>query len=125
MGLAGLAKCSTLSTGPLTYMYSVTSWWMNWKRGSRMCSMFSMDPVIRLSIAMTWCPSARKRSQRCEPTNPAPPVIKVVGMRLLSSRLACNGILAGSLGAEPGSLFVDALYFHLGALRAFDYFAHT
>src|SRR5262249_53211792 len=36
--------------------------------------MFDASPVIRLSMQMTVCPSARSRSQRCEPRNPAPPV---------------------------------------------------
>ncbi len=35
-------------------------------------------PVSRLSRQMTSCPSARNRSQRCEPTNPAPPVMTVL-----------------------------------------------
>ena len=47
--------------------------------GSRMCSMFSSVPVSRLSTQMTRWPSARSRSQRCEPRKPAPPVTREVG----------------------------------------------
>src|SRR5262245_22515022 len=39
--------------------------------------MFDRVPVIRLSTQITSCPSARKRSHRWEPMNPAPPVISV------------------------------------------------
>ena len=37
-------------------------------------------PVIKLSIAMTRCPSASSRSVRCEPRNPAPPVTTETGL---------------------------------------------
>src|SRR5690606_31851326 len=39
--------------------------------------MFLRSPVIRLSIPMTWCPSAMKRSQRWDPKKPAAPVMSV------------------------------------------------
>src|SRR5438552_1157744 len=39
-----------------------------------MCSTFWREPVSRLSTQMTEWPSARRRSQRCEPRNPAPPL---------------------------------------------------
>src|SRR5437773_1834776 len=39
--------------------------------------MFGVAPVMQLSTQTTSWPSAMKRSQRCEPTKPAPPVIKV------------------------------------------------
>ena len=39
--------------------------------------MLARLPVMRLSTQMTSCPSARKRSHRCEPMNPAPPVMTV------------------------------------------------
>ena len=42
------------------------------------CAILSGDPVIVLSIAITRKPSASKRSARCEPRNPAPPVITAV-----------------------------------------------
>src|SRR6266542_2223781 len=38
------------------------------------CPMFAVLPVIKLSMAMTRCPSAKSRSTRCEPRKPAPPV---------------------------------------------------
>src|SRR5262245_53471920 len=49
---------------------------MNEKRlsGSSV-AMLSGLPVMKLSTHMTSWPSARKRSQRCEPMKPAPPVI--------------------------------------------------
>src|SRR6187549_1994047 len=40
--------------------------------------MLRRSPVIRLSIAITLNPSLMKRSQRCEPRKPAPPVISTV-----------------------------------------------
>ena len=43
----------------------------------RRCSMLARLPVMRLSTQTTSCPSARKRSHRCEPTKPAPPVMTV------------------------------------------------
>jgi hypothetical protein len=42
--------------------------------GSR-AAMLSAFPVMKLSTQITSCPSARNRSQRWEPMNPAPPVI--------------------------------------------------
>src|SRR6266566_3840812 len=36
--------------------------------------MFSRRPVKKLSRQSTSCPSANKRSHKCEPMNPAPPV---------------------------------------------------
>src|SRR5262245_4733388 len=39
------------------------------------CAMLSGDPVRKLSMQMTSLPSCRNRSQRCEPMNPAPPVM--------------------------------------------------
>src|SRR6185437_1570955 len=39
-----------------------------------MCSMFSSEPVSRLSTQMTRSPLSSRYSQRCEPRNPAPPV---------------------------------------------------
>src|SRR5690242_655413 len=64
-------------------MGSVTSWFMKSKPASRMCAMFSSDPVSRLSTQITRCPSARRRSQRCDPRNPAPPVTTDVGIRTI------------------------------------------
>src|SRR5688500_11757491 len=39
--------------------------------------MFVTDPVIRLSIATTRSPRATIASQRCDPRNPAPPVMTI------------------------------------------------
>jgi hypothetical protein len=36
---------------------------------------FRRSPVMRLSMPMTWKPSLMNRSQRCDPRNPAAPVI--------------------------------------------------
>ena len=53
--------------------------------------MLARLPVIRLSIAITLCPSARSRSVRCEPRNPAPPVTTEVGFVLAAmARLYVN-----------------------------------
>src|SRR3990172_7566708 len=41
-------------------------------------AMLSTLPVTRLSMAITWWPSWSRRSQRCEPTNPAPPVTTIL-----------------------------------------------
>src|SRR3954447_4348832 len=43
------------------------------------CSIFAVDPVMKLSIPMTRCPSASSRSVRCEPRKPAPPVTTEIG----------------------------------------------
>ena len=42
--------------------------------------MFAVEPVIRLSIAMTLWPSASSRSVRWEPRKPAPPVTSDTGL---------------------------------------------
>src|SRR5262249_4804685 len=42
--------------------------------------MLSRDPVERSSRTITLQPSAIRRSQRCEPRNPAPPVTSAVVM---------------------------------------------
>jgi hypothetical protein len=50
----------------------------NWNRGlSIKWAILRRWPVKRLSTQRTLSPSARNRSQRCDPTNPAPPVITV------------------------------------------------
>ena len=38
--------------------------------------MFSMAPVERLSSTVTWWPAPSSASARCDPMNPAPPVMK-------------------------------------------------
>src|SRR3990172_3480060 len=58
-------------------MYSVTLWWMNWKSQlPARCAMLSVLPVRRLSMATTARPSESRRSHRCEPRKPAPPVTR-------------------------------------------------
>ena len=44
-------------------------------------AMLRRAPVSRLSTQITSSPSPRKRSQRCEPMNPAPPVMTVLNDR--------------------------------------------
>src|SRR5262245_19736014 len=44
------------------------------------CERFATLPVMKLSIPMTRCPSASKRSVRCEPRNPAAPVTTEMGL---------------------------------------------
>src|ERR1035437_1246033 len=46
----------------------------------RMCSMLLSEPVSRLSTQITRWPRRSSSSQRCDPTNPAPPVTTLVGM---------------------------------------------
>src|ERR1043166_8259850 len=54
---------------------------MNWKfLLPARCAMLSVLPVMRLSMAMTRWPSARSRSERCEPRKPAPPVTTDTGV---------------------------------------------
>src|SRR5262245_54249960 len=58
-------------------MNSATLWRTKRKRFcSWRCAMLRTFPVRRLSIAMTSWPSARRRSQRWLPRNPAPPVTR-------------------------------------------------
>src|SRR5690554_6691610 len=67
---------------------------MNSKAGFPMrWAILSGEPVMKLSMPTTSSPSARNRSQRCEPRNPAAPVIRI---RMLDS--AVRGSLHG-----PGS----------------------
>ena len=63
------------STVPLTKMNLVMSDSEKWKLRlfHRWARLFS-EPVIRLSIPITSCPSASRWSVRCEPRNPAAPV---------------------------------------------------
>src|SRR6476659_7194818 len=51
-----------------------------------MCSMFSSEPVSRLSRQITRCPSPSSRSQRWDPRKPAPPV---------TTQVLTGAILAG------------------------------
>src|SRR5579859_3817388 len=52
------------------------------KSGERMCSMLLSVPVSRLSTQITRWPRRSSSSQRWEPRKPAPPVTRLVGMRL-------------------------------------------
>src|SRR6476469_8753911 len=54
---------------------------MNENPSSVMCSMFSSEPVSRLSTQITLWRWASRKSQRWEPRNPAPPVTTEVGIR--------------------------------------------
>src|SRR6266567_1331503 len=68
-------------------MYVVTSCWMKVKRRSaKRCAMLSGVLVRKLSMQMTSSPSARNRSQRCEPMKPAPPVMSTRAIVLPSTR---------------------------------------
>src|SRR5262245_46819131 len=51
--------------------------------GSRLarCAMLDVEPVRRLSIPMTEYPRSRSVSERCEPMNPAAPVMTTLGIR--------------------------------------------
>src|SRR5690606_17562509 len=60
--------------------------------------MFRRSPVIRLSIPMTWCPSAKKRSQRWDPKKPAAPVMRVFFMYPCTSFYL---VLSIGLGLSP------------------------
>src|SRR5450756_864966 len=84
MGLAGLARWKTKSTGSATSMISLTSAARNVNPLSRTCSMFSSVPVSRLSRQMTRWSFSSRYSQRCDPRNPAPPVTTDVVMVVLS-----------------------------------------
>src|ERR1700675_1185918 len=57
-------------------MKLVTSYSTKTKRGSWMWAMLSSEPVRRLSMQTTSQPFARRKSQRWEPMNPAPPVTR-------------------------------------------------
>src|SRR5512138_752892 len=55
---------------------------MSWRISSNRCSsrrwaMLRLLPVKKLSTQITSWPSARSRSQRCEPMKPAPPVTSI------------------------------------------------
>src|SRR5262245_34772526 len=49
-------------------------------------AMLSRSPVSRLSTQMTSWPSRRKRSQRCDPMKPAPPVTRMRAISALYHR---------------------------------------
>src|SRR5205807_4390879 len=54
---------------------SLTLCWRNWNYSfRRRWTMFSDAPVTKLSTQTSFQPSANKRSHRCDPRKPAPPV---------------------------------------------------
>src|SRR4030043_2296563 len=78
-GLAGEAKCNTASTFPGTKMKFDTSCLINENLELLdKCAKFSGLPVMKLSIPTTSCPSSNNRSHKCEPKNPAAPVINIL-----------------------------------------------
>src|SRR5437899_5026211 len=86
-------------------MYVVTSCSMNMKRRlANRCAMLSGVLVRKLSMQMTSSPSLRKRSHRCEPMKPAPPVMRMRGMasawpdRGAADREVGEAVLAHDLG---------------------------
>ena len=65
------------------------------RRSSRSCgARLSRRPVAKLSMTRTSSPRASRRSARCEPMKPAPPVIKDLHART-SSRHACGTLPRG------------------------------
>ena len=50
--------------------------------------MFSIEPVERLSRMSTSCPCSSSASARCDPMNPAPPVMKALTIVFLSAEVA-------------------------------------
>src|SRR5687767_11708582 len=69
--------------------------------------MLSGRPVMKLSTHRTWCPSARNCSQRCDPMNPAPPVMSV---RTIRPRLERHPE-KGDTSKSPLTRFLAALRF--------------
>src|SRR4051812_35098567 len=67
--------------------------------GRRMCSMLARDPVSKLSTQITRWPRVSSSSHRCDPRNPAPPVMRQVviaraGYRALARASCLEGLLA-------------------------------
>src|SRR5918995_7019793 len=79
---------------------------MNWKSRSRRCAMFARSPVRRLSMPITEKPRSSSVSERCDPMNPAAPVMTTRGMFLpvwLVGVLAVSGVLSwwsGAIGSK-------------------------
>src|SRR5262245_32959539 len=82
------------------------SWTTTLKFGlSARWAMLSRLPVRKLSRARTCCPSARNRSHKWDPMNPAPPVISVrctVGPPRLQSAYARRGKKQPARGCAAG-----------------------
>jgi hypothetical protein len=49
--------------------------------------MLSGDPVIELSMAITGNPSVMRRSLKCDPRNPAPPVTTAIFLEEVASNI--------------------------------------
>src|SRR5215207_4576845 len=60
---------------------------MKWKSRFARCAMFAVAPVRRLSIPMTVCPRSSSVSERCDPMNPAAPVMTILDIGLYSFQL--------------------------------------
>src|SRR5207302_10281924 len=65
------------------------------RRSTKRCATLSGVPVRKLSMQMTSSPSSRKRSQRCEPMKPAPPVMR---MRAIASARPDRGAADRKVG---------------------------
>src|SRR5450755_1464496 len=72
------------------------STWRYSNRSVRMCSMFSSEPVSKLSTHRTRWPRASSSSHRCEPRKPAPPVTRQVGMAANLPAAAHDMLVAAS-----------------------------
>ena len=73
-----------------------------------MWAILAADPVDMLSRIDTWWPSLSKASQRCEPMNPAPPVMKTRMGRSLSCRLGAArfGFGGGDINYPQNALYL-------------------
>src|SRR2546426_6782644 len=65
--------------------------------------MFGSDPVDRSSRAKTSHPSASRSSARCEPMNPAPPVMSALGV-FVSGVLNCRSLASSGSGEGLGDV---------------------
>src|SRR5215471_13119831 len=74
-----MSSASSRSFSTESMKYSKPGWPFRWE-------MLSIDPVDRSSRTRTSWPSASSRSERCEPMNPAPPVISARTFAALSYR---------------------------------------
>src|SRR5262249_51308110 len=85
------------------------SWWRNVKRlfACRRSTLAAL-PEMKLSTQRTSCPSARKRSHRCEPIKPAPPVINVrmpqILRRSYQQKLSALSYQPSALSYQPSAI---------------------
>src|SRR5947199_6757121 len=73
------------------------------------CVRLSLAPVKKLSTQMTSWPLARRRSQRCDPRKPAPPVTKERGLRNIAGYSSMSvtggrGVALARTNELPGRL---------------------